>query len=355
MKLNYPWRRRIVRLRRRVRTMTSSNSGEWFWLKTKPVPIAGLSRDLWRWAEPTLNYYILLLLSVIIATLGLLANNSATIIGAMIIAPLMGPIMAIAFAMSLHNQRLLKRASFSLMTGIALSVGTAALITVLLGYAAVTPEIEARSLPTLLDLGVALAAGAAGSYAKSRRHIADALPGVAISVALVPPLSVIGIGLALPSRDVALGASLTLLTNLAGIVFSGALIFIWQGYGTAERAKRGLTLSVAALALLGLPLGLSFQNLAWQQRTRTRIYRLVEQAAARNDDFSVSGLAVQRQQGYLQLYLELSAMPQTITEAEINQLHQMLETDLEQGIDLQVDVLPIARFRASSPELSQRE
>ncbi|MBD2257321.1 DUF389 domain-containing protein [Pseudanabaena sp. FACHB-2040] len=353
MKFSYPWRRRIVRLRRWAGTMTQSNSGDWFWLKSKPVLMAGLSRDLWRWAEPTPNYYILLLLSVIISTLGLLANSSATIIGAMIIAPLMGPIIAIAFAMTLNNRRLLKRASFSVITGAVLGIGTASLITVLLGLASLTPEIEARSVPTLIDLGVALAAGAAGAYAKSRRHIADALPGVAISVALVPPLSVIGIGLALPSRDVALGASLMLLTNLAGIIFSGALIFIWQGYGTAERAKRGLTLSVLALTLLGLPLGLSFRDLAWQQRTRTRVYRLVEQSASTNDNFSVTRLSVQRQQTYLQLHLELSAMPQSVTETEIDQLHQMLETELEQRIDLRVDVLPIARFRTTSPELSQ--
>ncbi|HEY9874891.1 MAG TPA: DUF389 domain-containing protein, partial [Candidatus Obscuribacterales bacterium] len=164
------------------------NSGEWHWLAEKPAPIASLNRSLWRGAVPSLNFYSLLFLSGVISTLGLLANSAATIIGAMIVAPLMGPIIAIAFAMISGNRRLLKRAIFTLLTGIAMTIIASIVICHLIGLSTLGSEIMARVSPTLIDLGVALAAGAAGAFAKSRKSIADALPGVAIAVALVPPL-----------------------------------------------------------------------------------------------------------------------------------------------------------------------
>lgn len=209
-----------------------SNSGDWPWLAEKPMPIAGLNRQLWRGAVPSISFYVLLSLSGIIATLGLLANSAATIIGAMIIAPLMGPIIAIAYSMVTRNQRLLKRSSYTLVKGILLTVGISMLIAKLVGIRTFGSEIVGRVSPTLLDMGVALAAGAAGSYATSRRSIGNALPGVAISVALVPPLSVVGIGLAMNSHSTSVGASLLFLANLSGIIFSGALVFLCQRYGS---------------------------------------------------------------------------------------------------------------------------
>jgi len=92
-------------------------------------------------------------------------------------------------------------------------------------------EITSRTSPNFIDLIIALAAGAAGAFAKTRREVADALPGVAIAVALVPPLSVIGIGLALASNTLAVGSTVIFITNLVGIIFSGLIIFIWQEYG----------------------------------------------------------------------------------------------------------------------------
>ena len=111
----------------------NSNSGDWHWLSEKPMPIAGINRKLWRGAVPSLSFYSLLSLSAIISTFGLLANSAATIIGAMIIAPLMGPIIAIAYSIVSGNQRLLKRSSFTLLKGVLLTVAISILITKLVG------------------------------------------------------------------------------------------------------------------------------------------------------------------------------------------------------------------------------
>ena len=115
----------------------------------------------------------------------------------MIIAPLMNPIASLAYALVVLSSRLLERAIFTLLTGILLVIVIAYLTTEILGLTTVGSEILGRTTPNSLDLGVALAAGAAAAFANTRRSIASALPGVAISVALVPPLSVVGIGLCL--------------------------------------------------------------------------------------------------------------------------------------------------------------
>ncbi|WP_416676406.1 TIGR00341 family protein [Egbenema bharatensis] len=223
---------------RRIEEIRKGNSGDWAWLTVKPMPLAVLNRKLWKVAEPALTYYVLLALSVVIATLGLLANSAATIIGAMIVAPLMGPILGMAFSVVMSNRRLLRRSTLSLITGTLMSIAIGAVICRLVGIQTLTPEIIARTSPNLLDLGVALAAGSAGAFAFSRRDIADALPGVAIAVALVPPLSVVGIGIALNLQSVTFGSLLLFLTNLTGIVFSGGLVLLLQRYGSIDRAKK---------------------------------------------------------------------------------------------------------------------
>ncbi|MFE4105222.1 DUF389 domain-containing protein [Almyronema epifaneia] len=347
MKLSYRWRRRLVSWRRILQELTASNRGDWIWLKTKPLPVASLNRDLWRWAEPSVNYYMLMFLSGVIATLGLLANSSATIIGAMIVAPLMGPIIAMAFAVAMGNRRLLKRASFSMVTGVLLNVATAALITFVLGIDTLTAEVQVRMQPTLIDLGVALAAGAAGAYAKARKHISDALPGVAIAVALVPPLSVIGIGIASWSRTVTVGSTLLFLTNLASVIFCGALVFLAQNYGSLGRAQRGLTVSVLVIALLGLPLGFSFRDLVIKERTRSRLNLLVRERTLALRNVNIETLTVRRRQASgLLVDLEISAPSDSISAQDIDVLHGFLEDELNTPVDLNVSVIPIDRFRA---------
>ena len=165
----------------------------------------------------------------------------------------------------------------------------------LVGLKTLSPEVLARVNPTSIDLGVALAAGAAGAFANSRRHIADALPGVAIAVALVPPLSVVGIGLALGEQRVATGAMLLFVTNLTGIVFSGGIVFLLQRYGNLTRAKRGLLVSVALLSILGLPLGFSLRRLLIKENVRRSVGELIRDRTITFSDTDVRAVRVSPQ------------------------------------------------------------
>ena len=214
------------------------------------------------------NFFILLALATAIATFGLLSNSAATIIGAMIIAPLMIPIMSLAFSLVILDFRLVTYSVLRLFFGIALTVLIAFLATELIGFKIPGSEILARTEPTLLDLGVAIAAGVAGAFAKIRRSVSDAIPGVAISVALVPPLCVVGIGLATNDFKFSIGAFILFLTNLVGIIISADIIFLWQSYGSWRKAIGALSILVLSMIFISLPLSSSFQEMIAENRVR---------------------------------------------------------------------------------------
>ena len=214
------------------------------------------------------NFFILLALATAIATFGLLSNSAATIIGAMIIAPLMIPIMSLAFSLIILDFRLVSYSLVRLVLGIALTILIAFLATKLIGFKIPGSEILARTEPTLLDLGVAIAAGVAGAFSKIRRSVSDAIPGVAISVALVPPLCVAGIDLATGDLGSAMGAFLLFLTNLVGIIISADVIFLWQSYGSWKKSIWTLFLLVISMIVISFPLSSSFQKLIIDNRIR---------------------------------------------------------------------------------------
>ena len=319
----------------------NSQSGDWHWLAEKPIPIASLNRHLWRASVPSLSFYFLLGLSGIIATLGLLANSVAIIIGAMIIAPLIGPITGIAYSITVANRRLLRRSFLTLFTGVIFTILISFVTVLLIGLKTVTPEILSRTNPTLLDLVIALAAGAAGAFANTRRRIADALPGVAIAVALVPPLSVVGIGLALGERSLATGALLLFLTNLTGIIFSGAIILLLQSYGSIERAKQGLIFSVSILVLLGLPLSWSLRSLIWQNSVRYNVNEIVRNQITTLSSSDIRLIEVKRHQDAISIEMEVAADPNSISRERLILVRNLLTRKLDKKVELKVKVVPI--------------
>ena len=325
----------------------NSNSGDWHWLSEKPMPIAGINRKLWRGAVPSLSFYTLLSMSAVISTLGLLANSAATIIGAMIIAPLMGPIIAIAYSIVSGNQRLLKRSGFTLFKGVLLTIVISIVITKLIGIRTFGSEILGRTSPTLLDLGVALAAGGAGGFALTRRSISNALPGVAISVALVPPLSVLGIGLGMGSNSVAAGSGLLFLANLAGIIFSGSLVFLAQNYGSFQKARHGLVVSIAALVLLGLPLGLSLDRFLVKEQTRRQIEYLVYRQTDTFSRSDIKAIRVQQVGDKLIVDMEVTAQFNSFSQQQVQLIQQILQDKLKKPLTLNIKVIPTQQYTAS--------
>lgn len=337
--------RRGFRLaRKEVAEFWHQNSGDWSWATEKARPVAAVNRSLWKSSVPSLSFYAMLGLSSVIATLGLLANSTAVIIGAMIIAPLMGSILGMAYSIVVGNRRLLKRSALTTFKGILLAILAATLITLLFGLTQTNPEILARVRPTLIDLGVALAAGAAGAFATSRRQVENALSGVAISVALVPPLSVIGIGIAWWNPRVATGASILFATNLTGIIFSGALVFLWQQYGSIERAKKGLFAGFLALFVLGMPLGWSLRNILIEEHVQRQVTALLRRRTLTFAGAEINTINVEPQENSLYVELEVAAKANSISQYQVRLVREFLTEQLGQPIQLKVRVVPTEIF-----------
>ena len=203
-------------------------------------------------------YLTMMILSTLIATFGLYGDSSPVIIGAMILAPIIAPIVSFSMGMVRYDVPMLKKGFITITTGTLVSLAIAAGVTLIIPLQIITPEVEARLSPTLLDLGIAVASGIAAAYAHAKEGIAKSLAGVAIAVALVPPLAVAGIGVGWMNWEVFSGAILLYATNLAGIIMFAGLTFLLLGYAPFKRAKMGLIYTLIIVALVTIPLTLSF-------------------------------------------------------------------------------------------------
>ena len=210
-----------MRLQTRVQHLLGVHS------RSKP----GIYMKLYEGAEFATDYALELLLAAGIAALGLVLNSPAVVIGAMLVSPLMGPILATGLALAASDVYLGIKCLISIVVSILLSVLFSAFLVWILPFHTPTAEVLARTQPNLLDLGVALFSGLAGAILVCRGGGKDgggttALPGVAIAVALMPPLCAIGFGIG-SGWDWAIisGASLLFFTNLAAIVACAFLVF----------------------------------------------------------------------------------------------------------------------------------
>lgn len=209
----------------------------------------------------TAPYIIMMILSTLIATFGLFGNSSPVIIGAMILAPIITPIVSFAMGMVRYDVNMLKTGIVTIIVGTVVALLFAAGVSIVIPLKVLTPEIDARLSPTLLDMGIAIASGVAAAYAHAEKGIAKSLAGVAIAVALVPPLSVAGIGIGWGDWDVFSGAFLLYLTNLAGIIMFAGITFLILGFAPFRRARMGLVYTLIIIILVMVPLSLSFNRI----------------------------------------------------------------------------------------------
>ena len=213
-----------------------------------------------------------------IAILGLLLSSPAVIIGAMLISPLMGPIIGLGFALAVLDWQEVRRSLVALAGGTLLAVGFTAGVVVLSPLQDITPEILARTRPNLFDLLVAIFSALAGGYATVRGR-GETIVGVAIATALMPPLAVVGFGLATGNMLIFGGAFTLYLTNFIAIALSAMMVARFYGFG-ARLSPRQTQQQVIGLALvliaLTVPLALSLRQIAWEAWAARTIRSAVE-------------------------------------------------------------------------------
>lgn len=288
-------------------------------------------------------YWVLIFLSGIIASAGVIADSTATVIGAMIVAPLMTPILGTALSVVLANRR-------QMITNALLVLGGAALV-IAIGFvigltsqvdivASANSQVAGRVAPRLIDLLAALATGVVGAFATVRADISDTLPGVAIAISLVPPLAVVGLMLQSGSPSDALGALLLFSTNVSAIIATGTLVFLAYGVrGAAKKAgqhvgvlRRGtLIVVIGIVALMTVPLGVG-SAVVVQQELLVNKAQPVADAWAKKHGWQVSD--VEYTQGMLTIVV--LGPPPTITETGLRK--QLDDAGLEK-VDVQVSLV----------------
>jgi uncharacterized hydrophobic protein (TIGR00271 family) len=234
------------------------------------------------------GFWTLLTLAAIIATAGIVANSTATVIGAMIVAPLMTPILGTMMSVVTADGRNLVRCLLLVVFGAITVIALAYLIGLVVPVpvdAATNPQVSSRVNPTLMDLLAALATGAVGSFALVRSDVSDTLPGVAIAISLVPPLAVVGLTLDAHKPHQAAGAMLLFMTNVAAILLSGLVVMAIYHVGRLVQPRSSLgsrivTVAVVVGVVVVGALATESERITTQELSRSDVTKAADEWAA---------------------------------------------------------------------------
>ena len=302
-------------------------------------------------------YFSMLVFGCLIALLGLLLNSPAVIIGAMLISPLMGPILSCGLAMTLADGDLARKAGRNLGLSVVETIAITALAAWLSPLKDITPEILARINPNLMDLLVAFFSGAAGTLALcSKRPGFTIVPGVAIATAVMPPLATVGYGISTGQWLVASGAFMLFITNLASIVVSADIVFLMVGLrrtavpfgGDANwwiRHRMGI--SWVILVVLSIPLIKTLAGAADQRRVQTRIRSTLAQKLNHPGTSRIDEVTVQMARDLVSTEVTVQTSKLILPE-EQKQLEQELSQRLGRKVVLHLDQIQLAQAANSS-------
>ncbi|RUA15403.1 MAG: hypothetical protein DSY55_06400 [Clostridia bacterium] len=313
-------------------------------------------RESYRNARATRDFFTMITLSTTIAAFGMMQNAPAVIIGAMLIAPLMSAIIAMGQGIVEGDARLLSFGARTTLWGILVTLGVSFALEALIPFNAVTPEMLSRAAPNLLDMGVALTAGAAGAYALARKNVSSSLPGVAIAVALIPPLTTVGMALALTEWRIAGGAALLFITNLVGIVSMSSLVFLAMGFmpnsSRYERMRifsRGGHAVLIMILLIALPLTFLTVRQLKIEHTEAAVKSALEIEIGEMQKVTLMNWQYQENDnGGLSLEVEVEAA-RTIPHQESVALQKRLANRLHRPVALILKVIPTTRLDALAP------
>lgn len=219
------------------------------------------------------RYAFLIFVSTALSLLGLLMPSVAVLIGAMLLSPLMMPIIGLGFGIATFDTQEIRRAATALVAGSAIAVALSVAFVAMSPIQTITTEIASRTRPTLFDLLVALLSAVAGAYALIRGR-GGAVVGVAIAIALMPPLAVVGFGIATRNWTVFSGSLLLFLTNAIVIALTAALVARAYGFGhylTRQHTGWQIVLFIGALGLLSLPLGAGLRQIAFESLAQRQV------------------------------------------------------------------------------------
>ena len=338
--------------------MNYSLFGNWRSLVEEPVLVADVKQVVAKGSIPSFGFFFMLAAFGIIATLGLLSNSAAVIIGAMIVAPLMNPIISLAFGGVEVNRVLIFRSLLTIVLGTIVIIVMAFLVSELIGWKLAGSELIARMSPSLLDLGIAVAAGAAAAFAYTRPGVSSALAGIAIAVALVPPLCTVGVALSLGHKsgtDIgfamgtvsASGPFLLYLTNIFGIILSASLIFFLQYFRRHASAFVAVVLIGSCLLLVIPPLGVSMDNLLVRNLVHRSLTVKTQELVLADRDVRFSNLSIRLKEGVAFVRADLVASPGVLSQVVVDSIRDNISELIEMPVVLEFSIIPETIVRSA--------
>lgn len=335
----------------------------YLWRKLLPPPDrerrAEVQLQLRESSEPDFDYFVLVLLSCTIATFGLLIDSAATIIGAMLVAPLMSPILGLGLASLRGDPMLLRDAAIALIRGAVFAVLLSILITWVnaqlpfISLQELPEEVIARTRPSPIDLGVALAGGLAATFALVQPNLSAALPGVAIATALMPPLCTIGIGIALGDWEVARGATLLFITNAVTIAASAIALFFAMGFSPGRpegegRLPRSLVIAAILTLLLLAPLGYQSYQFVQQAQRSAFINEVVRTEVERLEAVELVSLDSVQKDDVLEIEITIRTGDALNYEDSVA-LREAIDVQLQQPVELSINQVFASRLDPRVP------
>lgn len=332
-------------------------AGRFVWLKTSPQRIETVIGDIKFGSEPRFSFYAMLLVSSLIASIGLIANSTAVIIGAMLVSPLMTPIFGIALSMLRGDTRLFWKAVSTEVLGVIIAVGVAFLLGVLPLAIEATPEMLARTKPNLLDLLVAIFAGFAGTFAIIDVRVSPALPGVAIATAIVPPLSNTGLCLALGATSGAIGSFTLFVANFFAILLIGALTFAAAGMQRRtvkpkqKNLARNFSFAVAGFVFVSVLLTQSLIKMVSERRNTRTVSTVITDGLAQLDlpPFTLQKIVHDQVDGNFQVVATVLTS-EILSPEHVSALQEALTETLNTPTELVVRTLPVHDIAAAGSD-----
>ena len=309
------------------------------WIKTSQERREFVVREITSGSEPGIRFYLLLTTSALIAAFGLIANSTAVIIGAMLVSPLMTPIIGSSLGLVIGDWRLFTSSLRSVVVGTVLAILFSALLGFLPLALEATPEMLLRVSPTLLDLFVAVLAGFAGSYAMIDEKVSPALPGVAIATAIVPPLANTGICLSLGYYSGAFGSFMLFFANFLSILLVASVTFILAGMSPAASLKkdknfvRSFLIAFAGFIVVASFLTYSLVTMVQERKLKDTIEAALNTEFDKLHSTSVDNYVYDVHEGKLYILTSVRS-PIIMTPKDIKKLQDAFETQIDMPVEM---------------------
>lgn len=317
-------------------------------IKTAMVNHQAIIREIAAGVDRSWIYYLMLLMAGLIALLGLLTNSVAVVIGAMLISPLMSPIISSGLALTIGDLPLARRAFQTIAVSIALTLLATAFVSLLSPLKEPTTEILARVRPNIYDLLVAVLSGIVGAVALcTKRNYLITATGVAVATAVIPPLSVAGYGLGTGQIMLGLGGFLLFFTNFVAIVLTSDLVFFVMGFRASHAetmlySARTRWLIIAGLLLLiSIPLVYTLVVDLKKVNTAKRIERVLKKNLNKGDVSHLTGYTVTPRQGVLVVRATVNTVSFVARKSQL-QIESELSDNLKLPVELRLEQLLVA-------------